>query len=66
MLVMELVRNGTLADLIEQRRAKNQKFTHLEASQLLKNILQGVAYMHEKGIVHRDLKPGTNNPFVKV
>ena len=58
MLVMELVRGGTLADFIEDRRAKNEKFTHAEASAILKSIVKGVAYMHEKGIVHRDLKPG--------
>jgi serine/threonine protein kinase len=35
----------------------HEKFSDKEASKIMKGILEGVAYIHEKSISHRDLKP---------
>ena len=42
-----------LKDEIENPRP----LTDLEASQVMKSLLKGVAYVHARDIVHRDLKP---------
>ncbi len=52
-LVMELVRGGTLADLIVQRAP----VTVAEACRLVDSICETLAHVHQAGIVHRDLKP---------
>jgi Mg-chelatase subunit ChlD len=51
-LAQELVRGDALSDIFRSRRASPD-----EATSLLRQLLAGVAYAHEKGIVHRDLKP---------
>ncbi|CAG9326993.1 unnamed protein product [Blepharisma stoltei] len=51
-LEMELLRGGTLMNLINSR-----KLTEQEASEIMKGVFEGVAYFHERKIVHRDLKP---------
>lgn len=33
-------------------------FTPIEASQIMRSLISGVAYFHSKNIVHRDIKPG--------
>ncbi|XP_052780146.1 calcium/calmodulin-dependent protein kinase type 1-like [Mya arenaria] len=52
-LVMELVTGGELFDRIMEKGS----YTERDASYLMKQVLEGVDFMHEKGIVHRDLKP---------
>ena len=52
-LVMELVTGGELFDRIVQKGSYSEK----DASDLIRQILEAVAYMHEQGVVHRDLKP---------
>uniref|UniRef100_A0A1B0B9E4 Protein kinase domain-containing protein n=1 Tax=Glossina palpalis gambiensis TaxID=67801 RepID=A0A1B0B9E4_9MUSC len=52
-LVMELVTGGELFDRIVEKGS----YTEKDASDLIRQILEAVAYMHKEGVVHRDLKP---------
>lgn len=52
-LVLEYADGGTLADLLAEAGTP----TFAEAVAYLEGILEGLAYMHQRGIVHGDLKP---------
>jgi len=52
-LVMELVRGGTLADLLNRPETPTKTLIAL-----LEQSARAVEFAHQKGIVHRDLKPG--------
>lgn len=52
-LVTELCDGKELFDEITSRK----KFSELEAAIVTKQILQAMAYCHEKNVAHRDLKP---------
>ncbi|CAH3193330.1 unnamed protein product [Porites evermanni] len=52
-LVMDLVKGGELFDRIVEKG----NYTEKDASDLIRQILSAVDYLHDKGIVHRDLKP---------
>jgi len=52
-LILELVTGGELFDQIVARGT----YTEADAANLIKQILEAVAYMHEHGVAHRDLKP---------
>lgn len=52
-LVMELCEGGELYDRIQQKHS----YPEAEAKICMRNLLEGVAYVHSKGIMHRDLKP---------
>uniref|UniRef100_A0A8C5GTH8 Calcium/calmodulin-dependent protein kinase type 1D-like n=1 Tax=Gouania willdenowi TaxID=441366 RepID=A0A8C5GTH8_GOUWI len=52
-LVMQLVSGGELFDRILDKGVYSEK----DASKVIKQVLQAVAYLHENSIVHRDLKP---------
>lgn len=53
-IVMELVRGGTLADLLRQRGRLDVE----EAVGIALGVLDALAVAHAAGIVHRDVKPG--------
>jgi serine/threonine protein kinase len=59
-LVMELMEGGSLKDLIIERYSKegNSFFNEEECSLIIKGIVQGIDYLHEKKMIHRDIKPG--------
>jgi len=51
-IAMEYVEGATLKDLIERG------LTAGEAVEIVRQVLAGASFAHERGIVHRDLKPG--------
>lgn len=53
MLVTELCEGRELFDEIIARN----RFTETESAIVLKQLLQAIAYCHEKNVAHRDLKP---------
>lgn len=52
-LVMELVTGGELFDRIIAKGSYSEK----DASNLIRQVVDGVNYLHGLGIIHRDLKP---------
>jgi len=52
-LILELVTGGELFDRIVEKSFYCEK----EAQTVLKQLLEALKYLHEKGITHRDLKP---------
>lgn len=52
-LILELIQGGELFDFI----AEKELLTEAEAIEFLKQLLQGVSYMHSCHIAHFDLKP---------
>jgi len=52
-IVQEVAYGGELFDRILEQK----QFSEKDASEITKQILSALVYMHSKGIVHRDLKP---------
>jgi serine/threonine-protein kinase len=52
-LVMDLVRGTSLIDLLE----KSGPLDVAKATDIIRQVLSGLAHAHELGIVHRDIKP---------
>lgn len=52
-IVMEFLSGGSLYDKMNEK----DEFDETEVRQLMRQILDGLAYIHSNGIVHRDLKP---------
>ncbi|XP_060924421.1 death-associated protein kinase 2a isoform X2 [Limanda limanda] len=52
-LILELVSGGELFDFLAQKESLSEE----EATQFIKQILEGVNYLHARNIAHFDLKP---------
>lgn len=52
-ILTELVSGGELFDRIVSKT----HYTELEARNVIKSLLETIAYIHEQNVVHRDLKP---------
>ncbi|XP_008417616.1 death-associated protein kinase 1 isoform X1 [Poecilia reticulata] len=52
-LILELVAGGELFDFLAEKESLSEE----EATQFLKQILDGVLYLHSKQVAHFDLKP---------
>lgn len=54
-IVLEYMSGGTLAGFVHRNGILNED----DARDIMRDVLQGIAYIHQKGIVHRDLKVRT-------
>lgn len=61
-LILELVSGGELFDFL----AEKESLTEEEATQFLKQILDGVHYLHSKRIAHFDLKVTINYNLINI
>lgn len=52
-IVLEFMEGGELFDII----ADNGRFSEKDASQVMRDVVKGVQYLHTHSIVHRDIKP---------
>lgn len=50
---MEYVPGGLLKKLFKRQKPLSES----EVNVVVKNILEGLSYIHERGFMHRDLKP---------
>lgn len=55
-LVMEPLLGGEMYDRI-RRWSERRELTEGRASRIMKQLLEIMAHMHEKGVMHRDIKP---------
>lgn len=53
LIEMEHIKGGQIKKLYKRVPALSER----EASLIVKNILEGVNYIHERDYIHRDLKP---------
>lgn len=54
------IKGGELFDFI----AEKENLTETEAIEFMKQILEGVNYMHQKNVAHFDLKVGRKPIFI--
>jgi serine/threonine protein kinase len=54
---MERLNGGSLADFVLYRKRLHNPLTEKECKVLMRQILGGLNYLHEKDLLHRDLKP---------
>ena len=56
-LVMDFCNGGTLSECLRKYQKKNKKPFSVEIVQyLMRQIIDGIRYIHNKNIIHRDLK----------
>ena len=56
-LVMELCDGQELFEEICQKIDRRETYSEKDAALIIKQILSGIAYCHDKDVAHRDLKP---------
>jgi len=56
-IVMEHLKDGSLWDFISKRNRHKNPLSEQECSIIMKQILEGIAYLHSVNLLHRDLKP---------
>ena len=56
LIVMELVRGGSLRKLLTKRQMRKRPLTEEEVRVIMKSILEAVHHLHNHNVIHRDLK----------
>ena len=56
-LVQDYVEGQTYHDLLNNRLNEGKKFSEAEISQLLRQVLPILEYIHSMGVIHRDISP---------
>ncbi|KOP27901.1 serine/threonine protein kinase [Hapalosiphon sp. MRB220] len=56
-LVQDYVEGQTYNSLLDERLQKGLRFTELEVTQLLRQILPVLEYIHSLNVIHRDISP---------
>ncbi len=56
-LVQDYVEGKTYSSLLDQRLQKGLRFTELEVTELLLQILPVLEYIHSLNVIHRDISP---------
>ena len=56
-IVQDYVEGSTYRSLLDERKSRGYVFSESEVTQLVKQVLPVLAYLHGKGIIHRDIAP---------
>ena len=56
-LVMEYCHYGSLLRVLSTRTSTDEPLTAREATEIMKQVAEGLVYLHNQGVTHRDLKP---------
>ncbi len=56
-IVQDYVEGSTYRSLLDERKSRGYVFSESEVTQLVKQVLPVLAYIHGKGIIHRDIAP---------
>jgi len=54
---MTYVDGVDLGSLLKDMIARNKKYSPIKLKHVLKQIVTGMAYLHENKVMHRDIKP---------
>lgn len=56
-LVQDFAAGSTYQQLLEGRQQQGQTFSETEVSQLFRDLLPVLSYLHGQGVIHRDISP---------
>lgn len=69
-IIMQYARCGSLENLINKKKIKNNKFDNEDLKIIILSITNGIGYLHENNIIHCDLKPANillfGNKIIKI